>query len=87
MAEAVAIAADTTAPAAEQVEDHDNDEDRSKRHGAPPRKIRRADEFHKPTREEQHIRPAGSSQGEPEFRDAAGKGYFGCSFSAAELMQ
>jgi len=41
----------------------------------------------KPTQQEQHIRPAGSIPGEPEFRDAAGKGYFGCSFSAAELMQ
>src|SRR6201996_7739355 len=43
MAEAIAIAANPAAPAAKQIKDHDNDEDRSKRHGAPPLKGRLAD--------------------------------------------
>ena len=37
MAQAIAIPADPAAPAAKQVNDHENDEDRSKRYGAPPR--------------------------------------------------
>src|ERR1700742_874954 len=39
--QAVAVPADPAAPAAKQVKYHQNDEDRSKRHGAPPRSCRR----------------------------------------------
>jgi hypothetical protein len=37
MALAATIASDTAAPAAEQIQDHENDEACSKRHGASPR--------------------------------------------------
>jgi hypothetical protein len=38
MAIAVTVAADPAAPATEQVQDNENDEDCSKRHGVPPRR-------------------------------------------------
>jgi hypothetical protein len=86
MAEAIAIAANPAAPAAKQIKDHDNDEDRSKRHGVPPQKGGWRT-FRPPTAsEEQHIQPAGSSRG-TRFSGLRGEGYFGSSFSAAELMQ
>src|ERR1700733_9606537 len=74
MAEAIAIAANPAAPAAEQIKDHDNDEDRSKRHGAPPLKGRLAD-IPPANRRRTTYRPAGSRRG-TRFSGLRGKGLF-----------
>src|SRR3984957_3242099 len=80
VAHAVAIAAEPAAEAAKQEDDQDNDKYQTKRHGASPRK-RPADinlsHRHPGTK---HIAAFGSSEGTKDH-------YFGCNFSAAELMQ
>ena len=78
MTHAIAIAAKTAAQAAHQVDDHKNDQDQPKGHGAPPCK-RTANEIRRPAWSKAH-RAFDSSLGTPVA-------YFGSSFSAAELMQ
>jgi hypothetical protein len=84
MAHPVAIASEPAAEAAEQDNDHDDDEYHSKRHGTLPQRAAGAREF--TARWEQSIsqRPVPAEEpGEAKDRGS----YFGCSLSAAELMQ
>src|SRR5271168_1376240 len=72
MAEAIAIAADPAAPAAKQVKDHENDEDRSNRHGAPPPKGRLVRRI-PPSRQKNSISRPPVPAAEPDFRGPAAR--------------
>src|SRR5579871_940757 len=108
MAHAVAIAAEPAAEAAQQINDHNDDQDQTKRHGTLLRPARqRGALIRLPPTKESTIRPLvprGNRLAERNrrshpalprflslFSREGGKGppdrYFGCSFSAAELMQ